>query len=79
MQRVFDDAWQVVDTDHGGVKYARAYEQGLLSMQHVMVMMIISSFLLSNSNGLRMRWNLLDVTNDIIKDGAVFAWAPAIL
>lgn len=42
-------------------------------------MMIISSILLLDSNGLRMPWNLLDVMSDIIKDGVVFMWAPVIL
>lgn len=43
-----------MDIEHGGIEYARAYEEGLLIVQQAMVMTIISSFLLLDSSGLRM-------------------------
>lgn len=59
--------------------YITAYDVGLLMPQDLIVMTVIRSFLLLDTNGHRIHWNLLYIIREIFKDVVVYAWALTIL
>lgn len=79
MQCMFNDRWQAITTKLEGMDYVKAYEEELLKVQQMIIMMILNSFLLPNTSGNQMPWNMLDVISDIIKDRVIYAWAFMIL
>lgn len=79
MQTYFGNRWKMIDTIHSGVDQVGSHQEGLLTMQETIIMMIINNFLLLNMSEHRIPWNLLDIFHDIMEEGTMYAWALVIL
>lgn len=77
--KIFGEGWEALNIGYGDVHYGHLYESRMISIQEMMVMTIINNFLLSNTSKPRIPWNLLDMVNNIMKEGAMYAWEPTML
>lgn len=74
---MFRYEWKNIDTILRVVDYTISYNDGLLSLQEMIVMTITNNFLLLNIKGHRFPWNLLYVIKYIVENGIVYAWVFA--
>lgn len=68
----FEYGWHAINTRHVGVDFTIAYEEGLTTIQQTIVMIMINIFLLLDTSGHKIPWNMLDIIKYIMKDGVIF-------